>query len=190
MEIAVMKNLLLPTLMLSLLVAPEMGLAQAPPDMPEPTKEHAWLAQFVGEWKTESKATMGPEQPPMECSATLVSRQLGGFWVMNEMKGDMAGTPMTAIQTIGYDAAKKKYVGTWVDSMTSFMWQYEGSVDATGKILTLRADGPNFAGDGSLTQFEDIYEFKSDKQIILTSRMKVKQDEWLTFMSGTATRLK
>ena len=35
--------------------------------------------------------------------------------------GDMGGTTMTAIQTIGYDPEKKKYVGTWVDSTTTYL---------------------------------------------------------------------
>ncbi len=110
--------------------------------MPKPTPEHVWLEKFVGDWSTDSKGTMGPDQPPMECKGSLNSRKLGGFWVLNEMKGDMAGAPMTGVQTIGYDENKKKYVGTWVDSMTNFMWKYEGTVDKTGKILTLEADGP------------------------------------------------
>jgi hypothetical protein len=93
---------------------------------------------------------------------------LGGFWVLNEMKGDMVGEPMTGVQTIGYDEARKMYVGTWVDSMTAYMWQYEGNVDATGKVLTLDADGPNFMSDGKLTKFQDIYEFKSNDEIVIT----------------------
>jgi hypothetical protein len=40
---------------------------------------------------------------------------LGGFWVVSESQADIAGTQMNAMQTIGYDPEKKKYVGTWVD---------------------------------------------------------------------------
>ena len=35
----------------------------------------------------------------------------GRFWVINEVQGEMMGTSMTGIQTIGYDATKKMYVG-------------------------------------------------------------------------------
>jgi len=185
-----MKNLLLHSLVFAVLTLSQSCFGQAPPPAPEPTKEQVWLQKFVGQWKTESKGVAGPDQPPMQCSGTLSSRMLGGFWVVNEMSGDMAGVPMTGIQTIGFDAEKKKYIGTWVDSMTAFMWKYEGSVDATGKVLTLQADGPNFVAEGKLTTFEDIYEFTTDDKITMTSRMLIKEGEWVTFMTGTATRVK
>ncbi len=158
--------------------------------MPKPTQEHAWLHKFTGEWTTQIETSMAPDQPTMQCSGTLSSRQIGGFWVLNEMKGDMGGSPMVGIQTIGYDEAKKKYVGTWVDSMTAFMWKYEGSVDPAGQTLTLQADGPSFKGDGKLAKFQDIYEFKSDDEIIMTSRVLGDDGNWFTFMSGTIKRVK
>jgi hypothetical protein len=185
-----MNHLSLYVLALSLLCCPASAFGQDAPEMPKPTQEHRWLQKFIGEWTSKSKATMRPDQPPMQCNGTLTSRQIGGFWVLNEMKGDMAGDPMVGIQTIGYDEDKKQYVGTWVDSMTSFMWKYEGSVDASGRVLTLQADGPNFMGDGKLTKFQDIYEVKSKDEIITTSRVLGDDGNWFTFMSGTFKRVK
>ncbi len=185
-----MKSVMLTALVLSLLCCHEAAFGQEAPPMPKPSQEHDWLHKFIGEWTTESKATMGPDQPPMQCSGTLTSRKIGGFWVLNEMKGEWSSGPMTGIQTIGYDQGKKKYVGTWVDSATAFMWQYEGNVDPSGKVLTLDADGPNFTGDGKLTNFQDIYEFKSADEILMTSRMLGADGKWVTFMSGTAKRIK
>ncbi|HBJ38877.1 MAG TPA: hypothetical protein DDZ51_29855 [Planctomycetaceae bacterium] len=52
-----------------------------------------------------------------------------------------------------------------------FLWRYEGNVDASGKMLTLDADGPNFMGEGKLTKFQDIYAFDSADEILITSRM-------------------
>jgi hypothetical protein len=185
-----MKILRLITLILSLLCVQETLLGQEAPAMPKPTQEHGWLRQFTGEWKTEMEAKMGPDQPPMQCNGTMKSRQLGGFWVLNEMQGDMSGSPMTGIQTLGYDDGKKKFVGTWVDSTGAFMWQYEGTVDPSSKVLTLDADGPNFMSDGKLTKFQDVYEFKTADELLMTSRMLATDGEWVTFMSGTATRIK
>ena len=184
-----MKALMLTTLILGLLCCHD-ACGQEAPAMAKPTPEHSWLQKFIGEWTTDSKATMGPDQPPMQCSGTLTSREIGGFWVLNEMKGVWAGEPMTGIQTVGYDEGKKKYVGTWVDSMTAFMWQYEGNVDQSGKVLTLDADGPDFTGAGKMTKFQDIYEFKSADEILMTSRMLGPDGKWITFMSGTAKRIK
>lgn len=164
-------------------------LAQQP-EFPSPTKEHEWLKQFVGEWESHSKASMGPDQPPFECKGTMTTRMLGGFWVVNEISADMMGTTVTGLQTIGYDPAKKKYVGTWVDSMANYMWKYEGSVDESGKKLTLATEGPNYMAEGKLTTFRDTYEFKSADHIIATSLMQMEDGTWVTFMTGTMQRKK
>lgn len=184
-----MNRLLVSLLSASLAVISGVAWAQLP-EMPKPKPEHAWLEKFVGEWTTDSKGTIGPDQPPMECKGSLTSRKLGGFWVMNEMKGDMAGSPMIGVQTIGYDENKKKYVGTWVDSVSDFMWKYEGTVDKTGKILTLEADGPNFAEPGKQTKFQDIYQFNSNDEMIITTKMLGSDGKWTTFMSGIAKKKK
>lgn len=164
--------------------------AQETPVMPVPQKEHEWLKQFAGEWETESEGTMGPGQPPVKCKGTMSSRMLGNFWVMSELKGNMMGVQTLGIQTIGYDAAAKKYVGTWVDSMMDHLWKYSGTVDAAGKTLTLEADGPNFLQPGKLSKFRDVYEFKSKDHIVATSSMQGEDGKWVTFMTGNLRRKK
>ncbi len=74
--------------------------------------------------------------------------------------------------------------------MMPFRWKHEGSVDKSGKILTLEAEGPNFVSPEKLTQFQDIYEFKSADEIALTSKMLVEDGKWISFMAGTAKRQK
>ena len=106
--------------------------AQVPPEFPKSQPEHKWLQQFVGQWESELECKMGPDQPTMKCKLAISSRMLGDFWVVNELSGDMMGTPMVGIQTIGYDTEENAYVGTWVDSMMNHMWKYEGSVDESG----------------------------------------------------------
>lgn len=167
----------------------ELG-AQEQPVFPQPQQEHTWLQQFAGEWDSESEGSMGPDQPPVICKGTMSSRMLGEFWVVNEIKADLMGTPMTGLQTIGYDSEKKAYVGTWVDSMMSHMWKYEGAVDKSGKILTLGADGPNFMTPGKTTKYQDIYEFKSADHIIATSKMMGEDGKWVTIMTGNMKRKK
>ncbi len=182
-------RMLYPVTLCAMLIA-NCVVAQETFAMPEPTKEHQILSRFVGEWSTKVEANMGPEQPPMECSGTLSSRMLGGFWVLNEMKGDMQGVPMNSMQTIGYDESKKKYVGTWVDSVSAFMWKYQGTLDKAGKVLTLEAEGPNFTDPTQLTKFQDIYEFASEDEIKMMSKMLGADGKWVSFMKGTFTRIK
>jgi hypothetical protein len=160
------------------------------PDMPKPAKEHEWLKKFVGEWETEGEASMGPGIPAVKCKGTQKTRLLGSFWVVSEPSMDMQGMKMQAVQTIGYDLKKKKYIGTWIDGLTDYLWTYEGDVDATGRILSLEADGPNMMKPEKMARFRDAYEFKSDDHIVQTSSMKGDDGKWVTFMTGTLKKKK
>ncbi len=92
------KNLMIAVAMLALLCG--TAAAQEQPEFPEPEKEHQWLKQFVGQWTTTSQASMGPDQPPIECSGTIESRMIGEFWVVNEMQSSVKGNSMRGLQTI------------------------------------------------------------------------------------------
>lgn len=165
-------------------------IAQEYPEMPKPTKQHQWLGQFVGKWESTTKGIMGPDQPAMECTGSMISKPLGEFWIVNDLRGDMMGTEIHGIQTLGYDAAKEKFVGTWVDSSNDLMWQYVGTLDESGKKLTLEAEGPNFTQPDKKTMFRDAYEFKSADLIIATSSMQGEDGKWVTFMTGEMKRVK
>jgi hypothetical protein len=157
------------------------------PKMPEPTAEHAWLKQYQGEWDVETEIHMEPGKPPMKTKGTESAKMLGGFWVVGDNKGEMMGAPFTGIMTIGYNPEKKKYIGTWVDSNTSQLWSYTGTVDATGKILVLETEG--FCPmEGKICQFKDTIEFKSKDLRVMTGTKLGKDGKWETTMVITARR--
>ncbi|TWU30128.1 DUF1579 domain-containing protein [Bythopirellula polymerisocia] len=158
------------------------------PEFPTPQPEHGWLKQFTGHWTTSSKTVAAPEMPAMECSGSMESREIGGFWVANELEGDIDEINFTSVQILGYDPAKKKYIGTWTDSMTDHLWIYEGTVDASGKKLSLIAEGPDMMQSGKLAKYRDSYEFKSPDVIVATSEVMNDKGEWITFMSGEMKR--
>src|SRR5688572_27193306 len=108
----------------------------------EPQKEHEWLQKLVGDWTWENEATMGPDQPPMKGAGTESVRALGGLWMMCEGQFNMPDCgPMTTIMTLGFDPQKKRFVGTFIGSVMTHLWVYEGTLDATGKVLTLDTEG-------------------------------------------------
>src|SRR5262245_57892754 len=174
---------------IALLVMSSFGLAQ-PPDMPKPQKEHEWLKQFVGEWDSEAEAVMVPGQPAVKCKGSMKTRMLGDFWMVCNVKGDMMGTTIEAIHTVGYDSQTKKYVGTWVDSVMNHMWKYTGTVDSTGKILTLEAEGPNMTQPGKNAKYRDVYEFKSKDHFTMSSAMQGDDGKWTQFMKSEVKRRK
>ena len=116
-------------------------------------KEHLWLSRLVGDWNFEAECLMGPDQPPSKCAGTETVRSLGGLWALCEGRGEMpGGGTATTLMTLGYDPARKRYVGTFIGSMMTHMWVYDGQLDATGKILTLDTEGPSFAADGKMEE--------------------------------------
>jgi hypothetical protein len=162
--------------------------AQGQPKLPPPQKEHEWLKQLEGEWVTESEAVMSPGQAPVKCTGSEVVRSLGGFWTIGEMKSDIMGTPVTGIMTLGYDSKTKKYIGSWVCSMDAHLWKYEGTVDASGKILTLNTEGPSMATPGKMAKMKDVIEIKSKDHRVLKSYMQGDDGKWVQFMTMNARR--
>ena len=111
---------------------------------------------------------------------------IGKHWILSEIKNSEWG--MTGIMTVGYNTEKKKFVGTWIDSMTNHMWKYEGELDSTGKILTLEAEGPNMASPGKTAKYRDVTEVKSKDHKVLTSFMQTDGGKWVQFMTMEAKR--
>lgn len=157
----------------------------------EPQKEHQWLEKLLGEWTLESEASMGPDQPPGKFKGSETVRSLGGLWVICEGQGEMPGGGIGhMIMTLGYDPQQKRFVGTWIGSMMTNLWVYDGSLDAAGKVLTLNSEGPAMSGDGKIAKYQDIIEFKSDDYRTLTSRTLSDDGTWNHFMTANFRRKK
>ncbi len=159
------------------------------PTMAEPAREHRWLQRFVGEWSFESECTTGPDQPPMKSTGRCVTRSLGDLWTLNEGSGEVpGGGEMRSIITLGYDPAKGKFVGTFIASMMTHLWLYEGSLDESGKVLTLDAEGPSMLGGGTMAKYQDIVTVENDNHWILSSQIQGPDGQWIKFMTADYRR--
>lgn len=162
-----------------------------PPMIAEPQKEHHWLQKLVGEWTYESEASMGPDQPPVKCGGTESVRSIGGLWVLAEGRGEMpGGAPATMLLTLGYDPQKKRFVGTFIGSMMTSLWVYDGELDEAERVLTLNAEGPDFTVPGKTAKYKDVIEFKSDDQRVLSSHVLGEDGKWQEFMTANYRRTK
>lgn len=166
---------------------------EPPPMQATPQEEHQWLQQLVGEWTTEAQMEMGAE-PGEACKGTESVRSLGGLWILAEGKGEMpGGGTATMLMTLGYDPAKKRYVGTWVASMMTHLWLYDGELDASGTVLTLNAEGPDMspgAAPGKLAKYKDVIAIKGADHRILTSHYLGDDGKWQQFMTAHYRRRK
>lgn len=166
-----------------------MVRAQEIPEMPKPVKEHEWLKQLEGEWESEMEVHMPGADTPVKGKGTETGRMLGGFWLIAEGQGEMMGMKMSSRFTLGYDPEAKKYTGTWVDSMGSYLWKYEGSVDSTGKILTLNTEGPCPMKPGK-SKFKEVIEIKDKDTKVFTSSMQGDDGKWTLMVKVTSKRKK
>ncbi|MCB9831445.1 MAG: DUF1579 domain-containing protein [Planctomycetes bacterium] len=119
--------------------------------MPEPQAEHKMLLQGVGNWNVAGKFYMDPSQPPMESTGKEVVEALGAFWVVGHYSSEFMGMPFNGVSKMGYLPAEGCYVSTWIDSMMPFLFVLKGKMEADGKTLVLKGDGPNFmTGEGTI----------------------------------------
>jgi hypothetical protein len=150
----------------------------------EPQPEHKWLQKLVGEWTFEGDCVMGPDQPATKHSGSESVRSVGGLWTLGEIRGaGPDGGQATSFMTLGYDPATKRFVGTFIVSIMTYLWIYSGALDAAGKVLTLDAEGPDFSGGPGMVKYQDIIEFVSDDHRTLKSRLLGQDGKWQNFMT-------
>lgn len=151
-----------------------LALAQdAKPPQAAPSNEHEFLHQFVGEWRTEGKTKDASGKEVDALGLEYDRMVLGDFWLFFVYNSQMDGKPFVGHGMIGYDPARKKYIGTWVDSMSPYMATYEGTVDPKTKALTLETSGTDPATEKAC-KGRMVYEFQDPEHRSLKS---FKEDE-------------
>jgi hypothetical protein len=146
--------------------------------MAKPRAEHAFLERLVGTWDVTSE--MSGDTPSVE-----TVRSLSGIWVIAEGRGDMpgGGGPATTVLTLGFDATKDRYVGTWLGSMMDNLWVYDGEVEPDGRTLSLYTTGPSMSGEG-LADYREQITFLTDDHRTFTSSAKQPDGTWKYFMEA------
>jgi hypothetical protein len=152
-------------------------------------KEHEWLQQLVGEWSSEALASMKQGEPPELFKGTENVRSVGGVWIVADGQAEMPGGGTgTMIMTLGFDPRTGRFVGSWVGSMMTHMWLYDGVLDAGGMTLPLEAEGPSMAGDSTLARYKDVIEIRSPDERVMTSHVLGLDGAWRQFMTATYRR--
>jgi hypothetical protein len=149
---------------------------------PGPGPEHAKLKVMEGKWKFVLKSADGNDskgvmEAKMEC---------GGLWLISDFKTDFGGAPFQGKGLDGYDPAKKKYVSVWVDSMTAAPMFFEGTMDSTGKILTLTSDAPG--PEGGPAKWRSVTKFVSDDEHVFEMFLTPKGGNETSIMVVTYKR--
>ena len=156
----------------------------------KPQKEHEWLQQFIGDWTSEMDCAMGPDQPRQKSKGKESVRSLGGLWMLGEGEGEMGdGSIGYTLITLGFDPAKGRFVGSFVGSMMTHQWLYDGSLDESGTVLTLDSEGPSMTGDGAITPYRDVVTIVSPDHRTLSSHCPDGNGGWTEFMTAHYRRV-
>jgi len=146
----------------------------------KPLPEHRLLKRLVGTWSVTASDQQWTE----------VVRSLNDVWFIAEANAEMPGAgATTTVMTLGYNALKGKYLGTWIGSMMDHMWVYEGEVSPDGKVLTLYTRGPDFQTEGVEQDYREDMAFIDDNTRTFTSSAKQADGSWKQFMEARYVRV-
>lgn len=166
-------------------VAAGLALAQ---EMPKPGPEQAILKQDVGVWDATVESWMAPGQPPAVSKGVDTVSMIGEFWSVDDFKSEFMGQPFHGTGTTGYDPFKKKYVGTWVDSMAPSLNVGEFTYDAKTKTMSGVSEGPGM--DGKPMKMRQTTEWKDADNKVYSIYSAGPDGKEMLFMRITYKRRK
>jgi hypothetical protein len=145
---------------------------------PKPTPEHKILATDEGTWDATIKSfAAGPDAEPMVSHGTEVNTVLtGGLWVLSKFDGDFGGVKFEGRGQFGYDPIKKKYVGSWIDSLNPTLSVLEGTYDPKTKTMTYVGDAIDPNTKSKYTQ-KMVTTIKDDGTRVFTLHIKLDGGE-------------
>lgn len=154
--------------------------AQEPP---KPAKEHKDLETEVGVWDADVSMWMSPEAEPMKSKAVETNEKFGDFWIMSKFEGDFGGMKFKGHSMLGYDPAKKKYVGTWTDTMSPYLMTMEGDYDESTHTSTMYGTGTSME-TGKPEKSKMVTQYTSDDEKTFTMYMENPgaEGEWIKVM--------
>ncbi len=140
-----------------------------------------FLEQLTGDWSVVSEATLGPGEEPVRMESREVARLIGGKWLVGESTAAPDEQPFTSILTVGYDPSREQFVGTWISSRQTHMWQYTGELDVSGTVLTLETEGPIMGDPTRTAQYREIIEIEDADHKVMRSLILGPDGEWFEF---------
>jgi hypothetical protein len=143
-------------------------------ELPKPGPEHDELKTMVGDW--DAVMDMAGQKSKAKASYKSIC---GGMWIASDFEGDLGGIKFQGHGLDGYDQQKKKYVGVWVDSMSSAPLHMEGDYDEQKKLLVMT--GESRGPDGQPQKFKATTATKDKDHFTFKMYMIADGQEQLAF---------
>lgn len=108
-------------------------------EVAEPGLEHRLLTPLEGEFTARVQAWREPGSEPEHSQGRMSNRWiLGGRFLQGTYRGTLMGQPFDGVSLLGYDKARERFVGVWMDSMSTLLMPIsEGASSKKGKVITL-----------------------------------------------------
>ena len=152
-----------------------------------PGAAHKRFAKLEGSWETSTRAWMEPGQPPVESKGSCEQKMiLGGRYLQQEYQGELMGQPFSGINLMAFDNHTKKVVSTWIDSMSTGIYFFEGEAGGNQRTLTqeCRYDDP-VKGP---SVWRSVTRFVNDNKIVFEMFIRAKREKEEKMMEMTVTR--
>jgi hypothetical protein len=137
-----------------LLALTETGMDDAKPEAAPPKPDAALkrIDRLVGTWRLRGRS-LGSDQYTITGTTTF-KWLYGGFFLVQDMDMDYAGTAIKSHELIGYDPKSKTFASTVFSNMAPDPWPYQWDID--GDDITISIVKPpmdatfkgKFAADG------------------------------------------
>jgi hypothetical protein len=102
------------------------------------------LEPMVGTFDVKIRTWADPSSPPVESQAISVSTWvLGGRYIQSMLSGYLHDEPFDGIGYIAYDNASATYQAAWMDTGSTGITWYTGSMDASGTSAIMNATVTN-----------------------------------------------
>lgn len=158
---------------------------QGMPPLPKPGPEQQLFRDDAGTWDAKVESMM----PPMTSQGTETNvLSCSGLCLVTDFKGEFGGMPFEGHGTSVYDSVKKKYVGTWADSMSTGLSISESTWDAKTRTMTGWMEGPDMTG--KVSRMRSTVEYKTDGTRVFTMYMPGPDGKETAGMRITYTKRK
>ena len=180
--------LLLVALCVRATAAAQSGTQQMPP-LPKPGPEHDVLKMDAGTWNATVEVVPGPGAPAITSKGVEVNTVgCGGMCLISDFKGEVMGSPFHGHGVTTWDGVKKKYMGSWTDSMSQGLAATEGTYDAATKKMTGSMEGPDMTG--AVVKTRTVSEWRDANTRVTTAFMTGPDGKEIQVMRITSTRRK
>jgi hypothetical protein len=126
----------------------------------------AMLSRDVGVWDCEVKMYTAPNAPEVS-KGTETNFMVGDHWLVSHFKGKIMGMDFEGHSHTGYDAATKKFVGTWVDSMSPYSMKTEATWDEAKQTMTTMGVGKDPAGTEAQSKMVIVYDKEGNRNFTM-----------------------